>query len=303
MENEKLQLANRQINNITYLGIIVNIVLAVIKVVIGLLGRSTALFADGIHSISDMITDVAVLLGVHYGSKKPDYEHPYGHGRFETFATGVIAIVLILVGGAMIQKAAVTLAKIQAGTVQPCPAGWLVMSAAVVSIIAKEGLYWLTRSVAVRTGSSALYANAWHHRSDALSSIIVLIGFIALKFGYAYADQIATVGVGLMIILVGVKIIGGCLHELAERRVDNETLHQIEHVISTESRIRGWHKLRTRSVGREIFLDMHVLVDPDLSVVDAHKISDSLEMRMKEHFTCPVNIMVHIEPDLPELRH
>jgi cation diffusion facilitator family transporter len=171
-----------------------------------------------------------------------------------------------------------------------------------VSVAAKELLYRATRKIAVATGSSALYANAWHHRSDALSSVAVVIGFVAMKFGYAHGDHVATIAVGLMIILVAVKIIEGCLHEFAERAVDSGTMEQIKQIIGAEQRIRQWHKLRTRSVGREIFMDLHILVDPQLNITEAHEISEALEDTMHAQMARPVNITVHVEPDKPELR-
>ena len=302
MDNVKTKGANRQIRQVTYLGIVANIVLAIVKAVVGLTAGSMALIADSIHSISDMVTDVALLLGVHFGSKEPDLKHPYGHGRIETISEAFIAAALVAVGGVLIQRASVAIAK--SHTAQPgfSDIGWVVCCVAVVSIVAKEVLYLITRKVAVKTNSSALYANAWHHRSDALSSIAVVIGFISLKLGYEHGDQVATIVVGLLIILVGVKILVGCFEEFAERSTDSATVEQIEGIIASESRIRQWHRLRTRNVGREVFIDLHILVDPQLDVTAAHEIAESLEEAMHTRLTRPVNITVHVEPDIPELR-
>jgi cation diffusion facilitator family transporter len=180
--------------------------------------------------------------------------------------------------------------------------GWIVCWVAVVSIVVKEVLYLITRKVAVKTDSSALYANAWHHRSDALSSIAVVVGFISLKLGYVHGDQVATIVVGLLIVLVGVRILVGCFEEFAERSADSATVGQIEGIIASENRIRQWHRLRTRNVGREIFIDLHILVDPQLDITAAHEIAESLEETMHARITRPVNITVHVEPDRPELR-
>jgi cation diffusion facilitator family transporter len=261
-----------------------------------------ALIADSIHSISDMVTDVALLLGVHFGSKEPDLKHPYGHGRIETISEAFIAAALVVIGGVLIQRASVAIAK--SHDTQPgfSDIGWVVCCVAVVSIVVKEVLYLITRKVAVKTDSSALYANAWHHRSDALSSIAVVIGFISLKLGYEHGDQVATIVVGLLIILVGVKIMVGCFEEFAERSADFATVEQIESIIASENRIRQWHRLRTRNVGREIFIDLHILVDPQLDVTAAHEIAESLEEAMHARLRRPVNITVHVEPDRPELR-
>lgn len=297
MHNHKIESSNKQIRSVTNLGIVVNIALSIIKVTVGFLFGSIALVADGIHSLSDMATDVAVLLGVYFGSKEPDESHPYGHGRIETFAGGFIGLVLIFGGAAMIYYAAVDITK---GIVRT--PRMVVLVVVIISIVSKELLYKATRKIAIKSHSSALYANAWHHRSDALSSVAVLIGFISLKAGFSYGDQIAAVAVGLMIIFVGVRVIGDCLRELTESAVDLGTVKHIEDVINDNSSIRQWHKLRTRMVGREVFLDLHIVVDPDLNITAAHEISENLESALHEQIARPVNITVHVEPDIHKLR-
>jgi cation diffusion facilitator family transporter len=177
-----------------------------------------------------------------------------------------------------------------------------VLIAAVLSIASKEWLYRVTQKVAIQSHSTALYANAWHHRSDALSSIAVVIGFISLEFGFGHGDQVAAIAVGLMIIWVGVSIIGDSLRELTEGAVDEDTIEHIKDIINANSSIRRWHKLRTRTVGREVFLDLHILVDPALDIAAAHEISESLEKALHEQIPRPVNIIVHIEPDIPQMR-
>ena len=286
-----------QIRSVTYLGMVINIVLSAIKVLIGLAVSSLSLVADGIHSLSDLVTDVAVLLGSHFGARKPDRSHPYGHGRIETFSAVLVAAVLIAVGGAMIYHATISIAKDE--STAPHVA---VMAVALLSILAKEGLYWITRKAAVKSHSTALYANAWHHRSDALSSVAVLIGYVLLRFGFRHGDQVAALAVGLMIILVGAKIIGDSLRELTEGAVDPQTVDGIKAVINADEAIRQWHRLRTRTVGREVFLDVHILVDPELNVAAAHEISERLERTLDERIARPVNLTVHIEPDLPVFR-
>ncbi len=297
MDNNKHVISSEQIKSITYLGIAVNTVLSIIKIIIGLLSASLALIADGIHSLSDLATDAIVLLGLKLGSKAPDRTHPYGHGRAETFSAALVALVLIVVGGVMIYYATIAIARDEITIPR-----YGVLVAAVISIVAKELLYRFTLKVAVRSHSPALYANAWHHRSDALSSIAVLIGFILLKFGFDHGDQTAAIAVGLMIIWVGVTVIGNSLREFAESAVDDKTVTHIKEVIGSNPSIRHWHKLRTRTVGREIFLDLHILVNPDLSITSAHDISESLERTLNEQIARPINITVHIEPDIPEMR-
>ncbi|MHC4336836.1 MAG: cation diffusion facilitator family transporter [Planctomycetota bacterium] len=297
MHNHKIEEANRQIRFVTNLGIAANIVLAAVKVAVGLLAGSVALVADGIHSISDMVTDIAVLLGIHFGSKQPDESHPYGHGRIETFAAVFIGLALAIVGAAMIYHAAAAIAAQR--YIRP---GLIVLFVATASIIIKELLYKITKKAAIKSHSSALYANAWHHRSDAFSSIVVVIGFVSLRLGFNYGDQMAAGAVGLMIILVAIQIIGDCLRELTESAVDQDTVEHIKGIVNANSSIRQWHKLRTRTVGREVFLDLHILVDPDLNIAAAHEIAESLENALHEQITQPVNITVHIEPDIPTLR-
>ena len=297
MGNSKQIIAGRQIKSVTYLGIVINVALTVVKVVIGLLSGSLALLADGIHSLSDIATDAVVLLGLRLSSKEPDQSHPYGHGRAETFSAGLVALVLIVVGGAMIYYATLAIARDEMTTPRIG-----VLIAAMFSIAAKEWLYRVTKKAAIQSNSPALYANAWHHRSDAFSSIAVVIGFISLKFGFGHGDQTAAAAVGLMIILVGVRVISDCMRELAESAIDTDTIEHIKQIINSDSSIRQWHNLRTRTVGREVFLDLHILVDPELNIAAAHEIAERLENALDEEISRPVNITVHIEPDTPELR-
>lgn len=297
MYNHKIESANKQIRFVTNLGIVGNLVLSAVKVGVGIFAGSMALFADGVHSLSDMATDVAVLLGVYFGSKQPDEKHQYGHGRIETFSAGFIGIALLGVGGVMIQRAAADIAT--GRYVRP---GFIVLFVAIFSIVVKELLYKATKKVAVQSHSSALYANAWHHRSDSLSSVAVVAGFVSLQLGFKYGDQLAAVAVGLMIILVGIRVMTDCLSELTESAIDLDTIERIKHVINANSSIRQWHKLRTRTLGREVFVDLHILVNPDLNIVAAHEIAERLERALNEQITRPVNITVHIEPDIPALR-
>ncbi len=288
---------------VTWVGLLSNLALAGVKLAVGLLAGSLALVADGFHSLSDTVSDFAVLFGIHFASKEPDPKHPYGHGRIETFAAFFVAAALIIAGGGMIYQAAVRLAELQVENDRATiVAGPAVIAVALLSVAVKELLYRWTRRVAVRTHSTVLYANAWHHRTDALSSVAVLIGAAAVYLGYPHGDPLAAMAVALMIILVAVRIVGDCVHELSERAVDRQTLEQIERVLQTDRRICQWHRLRTRSVGREVFVDLHILVDPELNIKEAHQIADTLEYNLHEQISRPVNVVVHVEPDLPELR-
>lgn len=302
MNGEKNIAAQRDIVRVTWYGVAVNLGLSVIKLVVGVLAGSMSLAADGIHSLSDLTTDFAVFIGVHFGAREPDKEHPWGHGRFESFAALIVSLILITAGGFLVYKAAGQIARIRHGLMEThLPGIWVVMTA-VFSIGLKELLFRITRRAAVRHHSSMLYANAWHHRSDAISSVAVLAGMIAQRMGFVYGDQVAAVAVGILIILVGVRIMGGCIREFAESRADNKTLELITEIIESEKRIQSWHRLRTRIAGREVFMDLHILVDPELNICQAHEICETLENTLHERVPRPMNIMVHIEPDLPDLR-
>jgi len=297
MNSEKFETSNRQIRFITKVGILGNVVLSVVKVVVGVTAGSISLVADGVHSASDMATDFAVLIGAHLGCRQPDERHPYGHGRIETLAAAFIGVVLAAVGCGMIYRAAKDIAAGHIVTPR-----FIVLWVAGLSILIKELLYRLTRTVAIRTHSSALYANAWHHRSDAMSSVAVVVGFISERLGFIYGDQLAAVAVGLMIVLVAARVLGDCLREFTETATDPKTIEHIKSIISRNKQVRQWHKLRTRMVGREIFLDLHILVEPELTVAAAHGIAEKLEQTLHQELARPANIMIHIEPDTPQMR-
>jgi cation diffusion facilitator family transporter len=296
-DSQKNRIHSGRIRKVTNLGLAINVLLSVSKVVVGWVANSTALIADGVHSISDMATDVAVLVGVKLGAKEPDVEHPYGHGRMETFAAAVVALALILVGLGLVYQAGYSMVdhKKSAPSI-------IVLVVAFISVVSKEWLYQITRKVAKETHSSAAYANAWHHRSDALSSVAVLLGVGSMYFGFIYGDEFATVAVGIMIALVGFSVLADSINEFSERAADKVTQEQITSILKAVPGIRDWHKLRTRIAGREVFLDLHILVDPQLNITEAHEIADRLEMSLHEQIDRPVNITVHIEPDTPELR-
>ncbi|HSV27405.1 MAG TPA: cation diffusion facilitator family transporter [Sedimentisphaerales bacterium] len=288
----KAEIQSGKIRRITNISLVLNIVLSAAKVIVGVLMNSMALIADGMHSLSDMATDVALLVGVHFGSKMPDAKHPYGHGRMETFVAVVIAVVLIIVGLGLVYRAGYDI--VHHRIAEP---SILVIIVAIISIVSKEWLYQATRKVAKETHSPATYANAWHHRSDALSSVAVVLGVGSMYLGFRYGDEIATVAVGIIIAMVGFSIMSDSVGEFAERAVDQATYDRITGILKANPAIHTWHKLRTRIVGREIFLDLHILVDPGLSITRAHEISEQLETSLHDHLDRPVNITVHVEPD------
>lgn len=282
---------------VTWLGIAANVLLLVLKLLFGILSGSAGLIADGVHSGSDMATDFVVLGGMRWGRRKADADHPYGHGRFETLAGGSVAGALILIGVGIAWNAGSVL---RSGTTNfPGP---LVLVIAVVSLLVKEWLYRRTITVARSVGSPALQANAWHHRSDALSSIAVLAGGMGTLAGWGQADHLAGLIVGLMVVLAGVRTLGSVLHELTEGGLSRREVTQIEQALGAVEGINEWHHLRTRRVGRETFIDLHVLVDPALSIVDAHAISTAVEQAVSRASSGPAHVVVHVEPDVERHR-
>ena len=297
MNDDRQQLASRQLRRVTYLSILANVFLVTGKFIVGLMTGSLSLLADAIHSVSDMLTDIAVLLGLYFGSKKPDSSHQYGHGKLETLAAGAIALGLLGVGLGMIYYAALDMARDTVNRPRN-----LVLVTAIGAIAVKEIVYRVTKAVAMKYHCPAALANAWHDRADALSSVAVVAGVVAQRFGFDHGDQVAAIGIGIMVVVVAIKLAGDCLGELVEKAVDDQTIKQIQDIIDANPSVRQWHNLRTRTVGREVFLDLHILVDPDLNVTAAHEIAERLERALDEQIMRPINITVHIEPDTPEMR-
>ena len=297
MNDDQQKIASRQLRGVTYLSIAANVFLITGKFIVGLITGSLSILADAIHSVSDMLTDIAVLLGLYFGSKEPDSSHPYGHGKLETLAAIAIALGLLGVGLGMIYYAALDIAR--DNVTHPRN---LVLVAAVGAIAIKEVVYRVTKAVAMKYHCPAALANAWHDRADALSSVAVVVGVVAQKFGFSHGDQVAAIGIGVMVVVVATKLTGDCLGELIEKAVDEATIEQIKDIIKANGQIRQYHRLRTRTIGRQVSLDVHILVDPHLHIAAAHEIADSLENALTEQITRPVNITIHIEPDVPKLR-
>lgn len=285
----------KKIRSITLWGALLNIFLMILKIFSGILIRSSALIADGIHSFSDLATDIVVLIGTRLSHRPPDETHPYGHGKMETIASQLIALTLVVLSVGLIWSAGTSIYRHE----QNYP-GFMVLIVAVVSVISKEIIFFMTRKISRLTGSVILYANAWHHRSDSLSSVAVLIGGIVSLFGWGYADQTATIVVGFMIMGVAGKIFFEGLVELSEHSADSESIQRIERVLSEEKEVSSWHALRTRKLGAELFVDVHVLVNPKLSVLESHNISAKIEKEIKQKLSKPVNVLVHIEPSMRE---
>ena len=288
----------RQKTSVTYVAALVNLFLSVIKVVFGVLGQSTALIADGIHSLSDLVSDAFVLIAVKLGSREADHDHPYGHGRFETIAAVVLGLVLIVVAGGIAGDALdrllhpdkLLIPKIQA------------LGIAAISILSNEWLFHYTRRVAKKTRSKLLLANAWHHRSDAISSIVVLFGIGAVLYGYPFADAIAAVIVGLMVAKIGLNLVLESLKELVDTSLPASYINEIRSKILAIDGILGIHLLRTRQMGEDAYIDVHIVVNPRITVSECHMIADIVRDTLKEEFDDIVDVLVHIDPEDDQYR-
>jgi cation diffusion facilitator family transporter len=280
-----------QIIRVTIWGLCLNVVLVALKLAVGLVVGSAALVADAVHSISDLSSDLVVILGVRLSSRPADEGHAYGHGKFETFATSIIGAMLVGVGFFLAWKAGLSFYRGEINI-----PGYAVLAVAAVSIVSKEWIYRVTRRVAQQARSSVLYVNAWHHRTDALSSVAVLFGGIAGQAGWGHGDQLAAIIVGMMVVMVGLKALWRVFGELSECSISAEEQKTIVKTIETVPGVRGWHQLRTRLVGREVFMDVHVLVDAELSVAEGHAVCSNVEEAIAQSMEHPVNVVVHCEP-------
>ena len=283
-----------RIKSLTYFGIIINIFLVVAKFAGGLFFGSFGLIADAFHTLSDIATDFVLLWGVIVGSKPADSSHPFGHGKFETLSGMVLSIVLIGVGVGIATEAGKSL--MMSAYLTP---GFPVLFIAAMSVLSKEYIYQKTVKTAKELNSTALHANAWHHRSDAMSSIVVIIGAVSSMFGFLPGDNIAGLFVGIMIFVVGAKFMYETGKELMETSVNDEIRSSIQSIIDGHPDVKGWHQLRTRKVGRELFIDVHLLVNPELSVSGGHKIAEEVEKIVRKSLNRPANIITHVEPDIP----
>ena len=278
-------------------GALVNVVLAVAKILFGVIGQSQALVADGVHSVSDLLTDALVYFAAHHAQEGPDAEHPYGHDRFETAATMGLGIVLVLVAIGIGWDAAERLFNPEE-LLQP---EVITLYVALFSVFAKEALYRYTVWIARRVNSDLLLANAWHHRSDAVSSIVVLVGVGGTLMGLPYLDAIAAVGVALMILRIGWDLGWKAMQELVDVGLSEERVKTIRATILSVGGVRAVHMLRTRKMGGRAVADVHVLVEPWLSVSEGHRISDSVSLKLIQEIDELNDVTVHIDPEDDEV--
>ena len=287
---------------VTWVGFFTNLILSAAKIVAGVVGRSSAMVADGIHSLSDFVTDFIVIIFIKISSKNEDSDHPYGHGKFETFATMLISFALFIVAIGIFYSGSVKIYEVLNGRVIERPT-YLALIMAAVSIVVKEILYWYTIIVGRKIESPAVIANGWHHRSDAFSSIGTLIGISGAMFlgeRWRILDPITSVIVGIFIIGVAYKLARPSIQELLEMSLPEEIEHSIEQKIQATPGVITFHHLRTRKNGNAFIIDMHIKVDPHSSIVEAHDIATHVENNLKTAFGKRTQINVHIEPYLPK---
>lgn len=281
-----------QAKKVTLIGALVNALLGLMKLIGGFLYHSHALVADGVHSIADLFTDLLVLLASKYGSLDADESHPYGHQRIETAATFLLALLLLLAGAGIAWHAIDEL--MQGNHTIP---QWMSLPIIGFSILANEILFHYTRFIGRRIQSQLIIANAWHHRSDAASSLVVLFGLLGSMSGFASLDAIAAIIVGVMIIKMGWDYAWTSIMELVDTAVDPQLLSQIEQIIHQVDGVAKIHQLRSRFMGGDVLIDVHVLVSPKISVSEGHYIAQHVHNTLLEQVDAIKDVIVHIDPE------
>lgn len=283
----------RAAHKVTLIGMLVNAVNAIAKLLVGVWANSSALIADSIHSFSDLLSDLLVLFATHFGRQKPDEDHPYGHDRYETLATLLLGTILIAVAGALMWDSLSRLLK-PSEIIIPSA---LALIVAALSVLSKEWIYRYTLKIAKKINSKLLEANAWHHRTDALSSIVVFVAITGSLFGYTWLDQVAAVIVGIMIAKMGAELIWESLKELVDTALPPEETEQIYSAAKSIPGVRGVHHLRTRTMGSRTLLDIHLQVAPYLSVSEGHEIGVWVAKHLREKFEHISDVTFHIDPE------
>lgn len=282
----------RATRRVTVIGGILDLVLGILKLVTGYLASSQALIADGVHSMSDLATDFMVIWAAREASRAPDANHPYGHQRIETMATIVLGLVLAVVALGIAWDAG----QSALGGNAPTP-GVAALLVAGFSVVSKEAIFRYTMHIANELDSELLRSNAWHSRSDALSSIVVIIGVAGTIMGYTALDALAAVVVAAMIIWVGGRMVWRGVQDLIDTGVNPGTARDIEQAVKKVDGVRDTHDLRTRRMGNEVYLDGHVLVDSKLSVSEGHRIGEAVRHRLRTGFSDITDITIHIDAE------
>ena len=294
----KTDTREKSIYKVTLVGSLVNFFLLVFKFIAGILGHSSALVADAVHSLSDFATDIVVIVFVKISGKPEDDDHKYGHGKYETLATAIIGLALFAVGAGLLVNGATKVYEVIEGAALPAPS-MIALVAAAVSILSKEILYRYTVIIGKKLNSQAVIANAWHHRSDAFSSVGTLIGIggaIFLGEKWRILDPIAAIVVSAFIIKVAIDLIKPCIDELLERSLPKETEKQILDIIASFPQVSSPHHLRTRRIGNHIAIEVHLRMDGQTPLESAHQVATQVEIRLKQEFGPDTHIGIHMEP-------
>lgn len=287
-----------KITKVTLVGTAVNVVLTAGKIAAGIVGKSSAMVSDGIHSLSDLVSDIVVLIFVHISSQGKDESHDFGHGKFETFATLMVALLLLLVAGKMIISGIEDIISVINGGIIAVPTA-IALWAAVASIVAKEALYHYTVYVGKKVDSPVVVANAWHHRSDAFSSIGSLIGIggaMLLGNKFTILDPIAGCIIAIMIIISAIQIAMPAIGELLDVSLPKEMEDEIVTIAESVQGVHNIHELKTHRNGPSIIIEAHLVVGQHLTVVEAHDICTEVENALISHFGQETQISIHIEP-------
>ena len=291
-----LQQRYKEVRKVTLIGSIIDLALGVVKIIVGWLANSQALIADGIHSFSDLFTDFFVLYAAKHSQKEADEEHPYGHGRIETLATVGLGVTLTLIACGIAYDA---LRRLNTPETLAEP-GVLALIIAIISILSKEWVYHYTVAAARRLRSDMLMANAWHSRSDAISSIVVMLGIAGAMYGYPYLDAVAAVAVAVMIAKIGINLVRSSSQELIDRALDKDEINTIRAHIFDVKGVRSIHMLRSRKSAGDAFVDVHIQVDPRVSVSEGHQIGDTVRRKLLDAVDVVSDVTVHIDPENDE---
>lgn len=288
----------KKIYRVTLTGSVVNVILLVFKFIAGILGGSAAMIADAVHSLSDFLTDIVVIAFVRISSKPEDEDHDYGHGKYETLATSIIGLALLMVGLYIFYNGARQIWDVMHGAEIEQP-GLVALIAAIVSILLKEWTYRFTVSVGKKVESQAVIANAWHHRSDALSSIGTAIGIggaILLGKGWAVLDPIAALVVSVFIVKTALGLLSTSSGELLEKSLPKEVEKKIVDIVESEPEVSEVHHLCTRRIGNNIAIEMHIRMPGEISLKDSHTRASNIERKLRQHFGEHTHINLHVEP-------
>ena len=293
VNQQSAQARDKAMRNTSVVGAIVNLVLTIAKVIFGIIGQSHALIADGVHSLADLSTDLMVWFAAKYSNRPADKEHPYGHARIETAFTVGLGVVLIITAIGIVLDSAQRLINPET-LLQPTP---IVLLIAALSIVANEGLYHYTIRIARKVDSNLLTANAWHHRSDAISSIVVLVGVTGSLLGLPYLDAFAALGVALMIGKIGWDQAWASIRELIDTGMEPKTAAALKRIIETIDGVQGVHMLRSRRMGGAYLIDVHIVVNEHLSVSEGHRIAEYVRLKLIDSHENINNALVHIDPE------